>query len=88
MQSGQVWNFDSRVIRISGRLHVAHEKRSNVMNNFKGFALRNWQSRVAYLELEKTGIEQVREEKYLVFCFEHISIEVSIRHLHGNINRQ
>lgn len=64
---------------------MAPEKRSNVMNNFKGFALKNWQNRVGYLKLENTGIEQVREEKYLVFHFEHTSIEVSIRHLRGNI---
>lgn len=51
------WNFESRTITVSEILNVVHE--GGIMNDSKGFALRNWQVRVSYFELEKTVVEQV-----------------------------
>lgn len=46
-----------RVIRVSEKLNVRSERR-DVVNDSKGFALRNWLVSVC-LELEKTGLDQV-----------------------------
>ena len=47
----------NKTIRVSERLNTELARRG-VTKDFKDFALRNYQVRVAYFELEMTGFEQ------------------------------
>ena len=49
------------------------ELERSVVNDFKSFAMKNWQVRVAYLELEKTGVA-------LCILFVQLNIEVPVRY--------
>lgn len=52
------WYFENTAIRVSERLKMELERKRGVMNDFKGFGLKNWLVRVAYFVLEKTRVEQ------------------------------